>query len=100
MATLAQSKKALELFETELTSRPNVVGLGIVPVDDPGDNRVAGQKQMAVAVYVAKKVPTRSLKQNQVIPETLQVPSKTGVVNVPTKVIEQGPVELEGIGKE
>jgi hypothetical protein len=31
------------------------------------------------------------------VPETLPVPGKSGVVQVPTRVIEQGKVELEAV---
>jgi hypothetical protein len=96
MATRAQSQKALELFETQLSSRPNVVGLGIVPLDE----QAGGQQQMAVAVYVDKKVPLQKLKADQVVPQMLEVPGKGGPIHVPTRVIEQGKVELEGFGKE
>jgi hypothetical protein len=92
MASRSQCRKALQLHETSLSGRKNVVGLGIVPLDEE-----ANDKQLAVAVYVAKKVPLEKLKRDQIVPETLAVPGRDGVIEVPTKVIEQGPVELEAM---
>jgi hypothetical protein len=84
------------MFETELSNRPHVVGLGIVPLEE----KSGGQEQMAVAVYVDKKVPLTKLKAEHVVPQMLEVPGKKGTIRVPTRVIEQGQVELEGLGKE
>jgi hypothetical protein len=87
-----QAQKALELHEQSLSNRKNVVGLGIVPADEE-----SGGKDLAVAVYVTKKEPLSKLKKDQVVPETLAVPGKNGTVKVPTRVIEQGKVELETV---
>jgi hypothetical protein len=91
MASRSQAQKALQLHEQSLSGCKNVVGLGIVPADE------AGGKDLAVAVYVRKKQPLSKLKKNQVVPETLAVPGKGKTVQVPTRVIEQGKVELEAV---
>jgi hypothetical protein len=96
MATQAQCERALELFEDELSRRKNVVGLGIVPVEDGA----AGGRGMAVAVYVKKKVPANNLSEKDRVPETLRVPGREGPAHVPTRIIEQGEVHLEPVKKE
>jgi len=95
MATQAQCERALDLFETELSRRKNVVGLGIVPAEEekPGGG-------LAVAVYVKKKLPADQLAKGDLVPETLSVPGRKGAVQVPTRVIEQGEVRHESAGKE
>ena len=92
MASRSQAQKALQLHEESLSGRKNVVGLGIVPADE-----ASGSKDLAVAVYVTKKLPLSKLKKEQVVPESLAVPGKSGTVQVPTRVIEQGKVELEAV---
>lgn len=98
MATQLQAERALDLFEAELSARKNVVGLGIVPADD--DEMGTGKKGLAVAVYVKKKVPASRLAQKDLVPETLSVPERTGEVQVPTRVIEQGEVRAEEMERE
>jgi hypothetical protein len=92
MASRSQAQKALQLHEQSLSGCKNVVGLGIVPADEE-----AGSKDLAVAVYVTKKLPLSKLKKSQVVPQTLAVPGKGKTVQVPTRVIEQGKVELEAV---
>jgi hypothetical protein len=98
MATQAQCERALDLFEDELSRRKNVVGLGIVPAEE--ESGAGGRDCLAVAVYVKKKVPASRLSEKDLVPETLAVPGRNGPVHVPTRVIEQGEVRLEGAGKE
>ncbi len=82
MATAAQAKRALELFESELLGRKNVIGLGIVPASDtPG-----ASAEMAVAVYVKQKLPLGKLRAAEVVPKEL----RSGKVCVPTRVIDSG----------
>lgn len=95
MATEAQCKRALDLFEDELSRRKNVVGLGVVPADDESPPSRGG---MAVAVYVARKLPPNRLLESELVPEVLRIPSRKGMVDVPTRVIEQGAVHLETAG--
>jgi hypothetical protein len=97
MATQVQCKRALELFETDLTQRKNVVGLGIVPSDEQPDS---GRRDLAVAVYVKKKVPSKQLSKKDLVPDSLTIPGRKGPVQVPTRVIEQGEVRLENVDKE
>lgn len=92
MASRSQAQKALQLHEQSLSGCKNVVGLGIVPADEE-----SGSKDLAVAVYVTRKLPLSKLKKNQVVPESLPVPGKGKTVQVPTRVIEQGKVELEAV---
>lgn len=96
MATQAQCQKALDLHEQALSNRRNVVGLGIVPVEDV--TKHPGRLDLAVAVYVKKKLPKSRLAVQDIVPEELEVRGKSGVVKVPTKVIEQGEVRLEPLG--
>jgi hypothetical protein len=91
MATEAQCVLALDEHEEALTRRKNVVGLGVVPLDEAG----GGKSGMAVAVYVRKKLPASGLAEKDVVPESLTVRKGKRVVEVPTRVIEQGKVEHE-----
>ena len=91
MATEAQCVLALDEHEEALSRRKNVVGLGVVPLDE-GKGDKGG---MAVAVYVVKKLPASGLAEKDVVPETLTVRKGKRVVEVPTRVIEQGKVVLE-----
>jgi hypothetical protein len=95
MATTPQIKRALEQFENDLSSRKNVVGLGIVPEDENGKGG-----KMAVAVYVTKKVDPKKLSSKDLLPKSLAIRGRAGAINVPVRVIEQGKVELEPVGKE
>jgi hypothetical protein len=93
MATLAQCQRALELFDSELSKRKNVVGLGIVPVDE--DKSGTGRRECAVAVYVKKKLPEDGLPEKDLVPASLTIPGRNGSVRIRTRVIEQGEVRLE-----
>jgi hypothetical protein len=95
MATEAQCQRALDLFEDELSLRQNVVRSGIVPTDQESPSHRGG---MAVAVYVVKKLPSSRLSPRDLVPETLRLPSKRGIVEVPTRVIEQETLRLETAG--
>jgi hypothetical protein len=85
MATEAQCVLALDEHEETLTRRKNVVGLGVVPLDET--EGVKGG--MAVAVYVENSAAKGD------VPETLAVHKGKRVLQVPTRVIEQGKVVLE-----
>jgi hypothetical protein len=91
MATVSQCERALDEFEEDLGRRRNVVGLGIVPSEE--GKRSA--KDWVVAVYVKQKVPANELSGNDLIPKTLKLSGQKGGVEVPTRVIEQGTVQLE-----
>lgn len=92
MATEAQCKRAIDLFEDDLSRRENVVGLGIVQADE---GLPPAHDGMPVGVYVVKKLPSSRLPARDLVPEKLRVPTWRGVVEVPTRVIEQGKVRLE-----
>lgn len=95
MATAAQAKRALALFETELCRNENVVGLGIVPANE------SSGKEMAVAVYVKKKLPLDQLGSAEVVPRELTVPARGGKLAVPTRVIDAGgEFQPETLGRE
>ena len=91
MASRTLCKKALDLNEERLSALPHVVGLGI---DE------AARGDCAVAVYVEKKLPPSQLQPNEKVPERLYVTSGATRRAVPVRVIEQGPVSLEGGGFE
>ena len=99
MATQSQCKRALNLFEEELSRRKNVVGLGIVPVAEDVES-ASGRRRLAVAVYVKKKVKANQLSEKDLVPRTLHLPGRKKPVLVPTRVIEQGKVRLEAVDKE
>ncbi len=96
MATEAQCKQALDQYEEQLGTRKNVVGLGIVPLEE--ENKLAGRRGLAVGVYVKKKVALDRLAAKDRLPEELEVKQRSGVVKVPIKVIEQGEVQLQQLG--
>ncbi len=91
MASEAQCILALDEHEALLARLENVVGLGVVPLDEDD----GGKLGMAVAVYVRKKLPPSRLAEKDVVPEMLTVHKGKRVVEVPTRVIEQGKVVLE-----
>ena len=97
MATLEQCELALDLYENRLGQLRNVVGLGIVPASELGDD-----ENLAVAVYVSRKVPASELRPEDLVPSRLEI-AETGIAGpgdlgkVPTRVIEQGEVSLEGL---
>jgi hypothetical protein len=96
MATTPQIKRALDQFDTELSRRKNVVGLGIVPESESAES----SGNMAVGVYVTKKVDPKKLSAKDLLPKSLKIRGRSGAIEVPIRVIEQGKVELESLGKE
>lgn len=93
MATQAQVQKALDLFEGQLSGLKNVVGLGIVEAED--DTHRSAGKGLAVAVYVKKKLPEGKLPAKDRVPPVLALPVRGKMVEIPTRVIEQGEFSLE-----
>lgn len=93
-----QVKRALDFHEEALGQYVNVVGMGAVNLDET-DQESHGSAN-TVAVYVRKKVPKDELLPQEVIPQYLEIKVRGGVMKVPTKVIEQGKVSLESLGKE
>jgi hypothetical protein len=97
MASKKQCEQALDRYAEEISRLKNVVGLGIVPENEKGD-----RSEYALAVYVAKKLPTTALAVGELVPETVELPGRGNATHqIKTRVIEQGVVELEaGLGKE
>lgn len=93
MAAQKQCEQALEQHEQRLILLKNVVGLGIVPLEERSDG--ARASDLAVAVYVVKKLPLEELAPKEVIPPLLEVRRGKSVAKVRTRVIEQGEVTLE-----
>ena len=91
MSSEEQCVRALELHEEKLLALVNVQGLGIVAEE----GQAADSDNLAVAVYVEKKLPVERLAPEHRIPETLEVPDGDDVQQVSVRVIEQGPVWSE-----
>ncbi len=53
---------------------------------------------MAVAVYVKKKVAESKLAARDLVPKSVTIRGRGRDIQVPVRVIEQGEVQLEGIG--
>jgi len=98
MAKQAQAERALNRHEQMLSKLQNVVGLGIVPTEETEDQK--GSQELAVAVYVSKKMPLGKLAADDHVPKSLTISGKSGDISVPVRVIEQGVVEKESLGKE
>lgn len=96
MASEKQCERALEAFEDQLGSLPNVVGMGIVP-EDEADPDSSG---LAVGVYVTRKLPKEELEPDELIPQRLEYRDRRGRHTVKVRVIEQGEVQLEGAGAD
>ena len=91
MSSEEQCTRALELHDGKLSALANVQGLGIVA--EEGETVDGGN--LAVAVYVEKKVPVEELAPEHRIPATLEIPDDDGFHQVSVRVIEQGPVWAE-----
>ena len=98
MAKQAQAERALNRHEQMLSKLKNVVGLGIVPTEETEDQQ--GSQELAVAVYVTKKMPLGKLSSQDQVPKSLTISGKSGDITVPVRVIEQGLVQKESLGKE
>jgi len=77
------------LYREKYSKLSNVVGLGIVPVDETEKKK--GSQDLAVGVYVSKMTSDG----NGDVPETLTISGKSGNIEVPVRVIEQGIVQRE-----
>jgi hypothetical protein len=93
MSSRSHVQRAIELYEEELARYPNVTGIGVVPVTDDSE----GPTDLAVAVYVTRKVPRDQLKADERIPPSLEIPSRDGSQKVPTRVIATGEFTLEDL---
>jgi hypothetical protein len=83
----------LDQYSEELSAYKNVVGMGVVRLEDENDDADAGSE--AVAVYVSTKLPEKELQQKDIIPRILEISGRDNKLQIPTKVIEQGEVSLE-----
>ena len=92
MATQNICEAALVEYEEKLSGLPNVIGLGIVSMkeQDPAN------PDLAIAVYVEKKVPQDELDELELVPKKIQIMQGEVLQEVFTRVIEQGAVSLEG----
>ena len=91
MASRDHVRRAIEIYEEELARYPNVTGIGVVPVTD----HTEGPADLAVAVYVTRKVPRDQLKVGERIPPLLEIPSRQGSQSVPTRIIATGEFTIE-----
>jgi hypothetical protein len=82
-------QEVLDKHQDELTSLPNVVGVGVVSPenDDPS--------HAAIAVYVSRKVPKEALSASSIVPSKLTATIHGVSVEVPTRVIEVGDIKLQ-----
>jgi len=94
-----QVKRTLDMHEEELGQYENVVGMGIVSIDEANQESPGGS-EYAIAVYVRKKIPEDELLPEAIIPKYLELNVRDDVIEIPTKVIEQGEVSWESLGKE
>ena len=83
MATERDAARAVDLYEHQLSAHPNVVGIGVQPVEG---SKPAGYQ---VAVYVSRT------DLDDELPESLDVPAGDGEVAVPVTVIESGEFTFE-----
>ena len=88
MATQRDAERAVDRYERELSMLPNVVGIGVRPVE-------GRPSEYQVAVYVSEKVPRPELAPRDVIPEVLEAPAGDDQVSVPVTVIESGEFKFE-----
>jgi hypothetical protein len=88
MATQRQAQRAAEQNADGLSNYPNVVGIGVQPLEVATDQ--PGERQHAVAVYVERKVPLHELRFDERLPEYLEVAGRGEPVQVPVKVVESG----------
>ena len=91
MASRSHVERAIEQYQEELGRYPNVTGIGVVPVSDDSE----GPTDLAVAVYVTKKVPRDQLRAEERIPPSLEITSRDGSRSIPTRVIATGEFALE-----
>ena len=95
MATPKQASRAAEMHADDLSSYPNVVGVGTQPVDDDGQPAAKGASKHAVAVYVRRKVPASELEAGERLPAYVEVPEHGRKERVPVVVVESGAIAPE-----
>lgn len=95
MASRSQAQRAAEQHADDLSSYPNVVGIGVQPLDEA---RSGPQLEHAVAVYVERKVPRDELDLAEQLPGHVELPGRGGPIRVPIKVVESGSFAVEQLG--
>ena len=98
MTTKRQCLRALDANEEKLSKYKNIVGMGVVRLDEKSDEESLGKN--AIAVYVRKKIPADELSPGELLPKYFEMESRGKIVRIPVKVIEQGEVALESFGLE
>jgi hypothetical protein len=94
MARDDEVRKALELHGDELMAYPNVRGLGVG--EKVADTKGSGE--LALVVYVTKKVPLEQLGEDEVLPKTVAIGNENEATKeVPVDVVELGELSFEGI---
>ena len=93
-----QILRVLDVYESRLEKRAGVVGMGIVRLDRE-EWKTKGSTR-AIAVYVRKKIPENELSPKDVIPPYLKMDVGGRIVDVPTKVIEQGDVCFQSVDEK
>lgn len=91
MPTRRQVERAIELHRNTFERYPTFIGLGVVPVETTEDSY-----ELAVGVYVTNIIPDEELKEEERIPEIVEIPARRGTHKIRTHVIAIGEIELEG----
>lgn len=94
MISRRQAERALEIHGDELSSYPNVVGVGVRWAG--GGDRPDPGSDYAVAVYVSNKVPPDELGPDGLVPGYVEIPGRGRVHKVAVRVIEVGDLEEQG----
>lgn len=96
MATGPQAQRAADQYADDLSTYPNVVGIGTRPLGDQRSATDSGTH--AVAVYVSRKVPADQLAAHERLPDYVEVRERDRTTQVPVVVVETGDIEPEGGG--
>lgn len=91
MTTQKICEDALEENEEKLSGLPNVIGIGVVSLDESDP----GSENLGIAVYVEKKVSEHELLKEEIVPKKIQIMHGGTLKEVSVRVIEQGKVTLE-----
>lgn len=92
MATPQQARQAADQHAGDLSTYPNVVGIGTQPVEEASAGTDDGH---AVAVYVSRKVPSEQLRTDERLPASVDVAAAGATTTVPVVVVEVGAFDPE-----